>query len=182
MKYIKKFKNLFRKKEKITFDQTLINLQKFIDSICPEEITINIRGFYIFKIKVNNISVEKIKIDDLPFEIKQQFQPHFTNKDFKSDHRLEVNKNNKIRILISQDDDNQIFIFLKYNDRMKFDLESLHVDSISSVYAKIKGEKKIYSIWSSVDIKFLFDEIKNYLGENGLIQLGFSLSGNSIMH
>lgn len=145
MKYLNRFSKFFnrignKKKEKIPFERILINLQKFIDSICPEEVVIHKPDDFTTSIKINDVKVQ--------------------------DDRYQTNKVpqslgfSRIRITLYQDDNNHILITIPYNDEMKFDMlywsEFLLINgiSISKPRCRLDGIK---------------DKIRDYLENNNLV-------------
>lgn len=153
MKYLNKFSKFFKKKkEKVPFERSLINLQKFIDSVCPEEINkfkTTRRVSKEFKIIVNNVSVEDKRHPE---------------------YRIPSPGLGRIKILLSQDSENYILITLCYNDQMKFDMLTW-ANSVSISGNMIFGLiiEEISPTGLRVSSGSLFDKIRDYLEDNDLI-------------
>ncbi len=147
MKYLKSLQNFFKKKEKIPFERVLINLQKFIDSICPDEVSIR----YHPKMQINDIKVQNDMhpADQIPKSLGL----------------------GKIKITLLQDDRNYILIILPYNDQMKFDM-LYWSDYIchDGEYIRSSAPPSYWIPEISHGVQgSLFDKLRTYLTDNNLV-------------
>lgn len=170
MKYLNKFSKFFkRQKDKIPFERILINLQKFIDSVCPDEVDCKkIGSTQTAQMNRQNghILIDRIKINNVTL-IDNKHPENLTPKSLGC---------GRIKITLSQDDKNYIVITMLYNNDMKFDMSYwLEQLCINNVYqgcndpGSDRSQESIYMPQISHGLEgSLFDKIAKYLEENDL--------------
>ena len=157
MKYFKKL-NIFSKERKSqSFDSILINLQKFIDSSCDDEISYK----SVFQkekfIKVNQVIVKNI------IDPKSNRDTRFAMKDWPG--------TNKIEIRLSEDENNFISILLSY------DMSTIKTKRTPNIFFDmltwddivVKNNMQVADSWDSPQKDSLYNKIRDYLIDNQLI-------------
>lgn len=151
MKYLNKFSKFFKRKneKKVPFEQVLINLQKFIDSVCPDEVSVR----YHPKMVINDIKIQNFipPADQIPKSLGL----------------------GRIKITLLQDNENYILITLPYNDQMKFDMlywgDHICQDGVMQRLPTNTPPGYWIPQISHGEEGSLFDKVREYLIDNNLV-------------